>query len=62
MAIATPLIVTTIRLDRDFQSDLRIFCLRHHISMARFVEEAAREKLAKTLEEEAGSKEVAGRR
>ena len=56
MIVMAPLIVTTIRLDRDFQADLRIFCLRHHVSMARFIEKAAREKLAKSLEEEAASK------
>lgn len=54
-------IVTTIRLDRDFQADLRLWCIRHHISMAAFLEEAAREKLAKVLEEESKSKDIMGR-
>jgi len=45
-------ILTTIRLDKDFQADLRMWCIHHHLSMSKFIEAAAREKLASLLEDE----------
>jgi hypothetical protein len=53
-----PYILTTIRLGKGFQADLRVYCLHHHVSMSKFIEMATREKLAAVLEEEVKGKEL----